>query len=331
MVEHGLVIQISPGGKMFKKIKTDFGAATFRILRLLLSVTIWSCHVLVAPAFRLCHGLAVATFGFRDLRTDRKKIAAAILQVKTFRNLSLRRVKRLRGVSEATPEISRLAPIKLHNPINNDIATPPVFAMTCQESDSVRMNHSKLFQLRSRAARIASIPRTWAQGAKGSRVQEKIMIKSEPSNPRPLDPFNPSGFTLIEVIAVMIIIGILAAILLSKIDFGATSSRASADGAAYMVASDIRYAQEWAMANRVSKSIQFSTAAPANKYTFSPVSAGMDPSGQLSGATIGTIVTFTFNSLGEPTVGGGSFVRVSAGGVTKTITVLQYTGKINIS
>jgi prepilin-type N-terminal cleavage/methylation domain-containing protein len=275
--------------------------------------------------------LAAATFGFRDLRTDRKKIAAAILQVKAFRNLSLRGAKRLRGVSEATPEISRLAPIELRHPINNDIATPPGFVMTCQESDSVSIHHSKLFQLRSRATRIASLPRIWAQGAKRSRVQEKIIVESKPSNPRTLDPLNPSGFTLIEVIAVMIIVGILAATLLPRIDFGATSSRASADGAAYMIASDIRYTQEWAMANRVSKSIQFSAAAPANKYTFAPVSAGMDPSGQLSGATIGATVTFTFNSLGEPTTTAGWTVTVSAGGVSKTITVVNYTGKVSIS
>ena len=151
------------------------------------------------------------------------------------------------------------------------------------------------------------------------------------SAPRPLEPLNPSGFTLIELIVVMIIIGILAATVLPRIDFGSTSSTASVAGAAYVIASDIRYAQEFAMANRISKSIQFSTAAPANKYTFNPASAGMDPSGQLSGATIGTTVTFTFNSLGEPTAGGGSSVTVSAGGITRTITVTQYTGKVSIS
>jgi len=137
--------------------------------------------------------------------------------------------------------------------------------------------------------------------------------------------------TLIEVIVVMIIIGIVAAIVLPKIDFGGTSSRASVDAAAYMIASDIRYAQEFAMANRVSKTVTFTNGSSV--YTFSPVSTGMDPSGQLSGATIGTTIQFTFNSLGEPTTSspGVWAVTVSAGGVTRTITVLQYTGKVNIS
>jgi prepilin-type N-terminal cleavage/methylation domain-containing protein len=136
--------------------------------------------------------------------------------------------------------------------------------------------------------------------------------------------------TLIEVILVMVIIGILSAVVVTKLDIGMTTSRASVDGAAYMIASDIRYAQEFAMANRVSKTVTFTNGSSV--YTFSPPSTGMDPSGRLlSGATIGTTVAFTFNSLGEPTSGGGSSVTVSGGGQTRTITVLNYTGKVNIS
>jgi len=166
-------------------------------------------------------------------------------------------------------------------------------------------------------------------GFKGSRGQVKT-LQYEHLNPRILEPLNPRGMTLIEVIVVMIIIGILAAIVLPKIDFGGTSSRASVDGAANMIASDIRYAQEFAMANRVSKTIRF--IATQSSYTFLPTS-GLDPSGQLASlrVTIGTTRDFTFNSLGEPTTGGGSFVTVSDGVNTKTITVLQYTGKVNVS
>jgi prepilin-type N-terminal cleavage/methylation domain-containing protein len=226
MVEHGQSVQINPGEKMFRKMQINIVGATFKLLRLLLAVTIWLCYVLVAPGVRLCHGLA----------------AAPRPQDGVFR----------RGLNK-------------------------------------------------------------------------------PSNPRTLEPLNPSGFTLIELIAVMIVVGILAATVLPRIDFGTTSSRASVDGAVYVVASDIRYAQEFAMANRISKSIVFTNGS--STYTFNPVSTGMDPSGQLQsiGATIGTTVTFTFNSLGEPTSGGGNTVTVSRGGQSRTITVLQYTGKVNIS
>jgi prepilin-type N-terminal cleavage/methylation domain-containing protein len=137
------------------------------------------------------------------------------------------------------------------------------------------------------------------------------------------------GFTLIEVILVMVIIGILAATVVPRIDF-TISTTASVDGAAYIVASDIRYAQEFAMANRVSKEIRFTSGSAS--YSFFPTS-GLDPSGQLQGATIGTTVTFTFNSLGEPTTSlpGIWSVTVSVGGLSKTITIVQYTGKVNIT
>ncbi len=303
-------------------------AVAFRLLRLLLAVTIWSCHAWVAPTYRLCHVLAAATFGLRSLRIDRNRIAAVISLVKALPNWSLRGVKRLRGAAEANSEIPRFARNKLRNLKKNEIATPSGLAMTCQKSKCACINCSKLGDSRERVIPITSIPKIWSHGVMGTRVQEKI-IKNKPSDPRTLEPLNPSGFTLIELIVVMIIIGILAATVLPRIDFGGTSSTASAGGAAYMIASDIRYTQECAMANRISKSIVFTNGS--STYTFSPVSTGMDPSGQLQsiGATIGTTVTFTFNSLGEPIAGGGSSVTVSAGGITRPITVTQYTGKVS--
>jgi MSHA pilin protein MshC len=161
----------------------------------------------------------------------------------------------------------------------------------------------------------------------------KLKINYELFSPHSAFRNPQSGITLIEVIMVMIIIGILSAIVLPKIDFGGTSSRASVDGAAYMIASDIRYVQECAMANRVTKSVVFTSGQSI--YTFpatTPSTSGLDPSGRLpSGVTIATTITFTFNSLGEPTSGGGSSVTVSGGGQTRTISVLNYTGKVNIS
>jgi prepilin-type N-terminal cleavage/methylation domain-containing protein len=165
-------------------------------------------------------------------------------------------------------------------------------------------------------------------GFKGSRGQVKT-LQYEHLNPRILEPLNPRGMTLIEVIVVMIIIGIVAAIVLPKIDFGGTSSRASVDGAANMIASDIRYAQEFAMANRVSKSVIFTSGSSV--YTFNPTN-NLDSSGRLpSGVTINNNFTITFNSLGEPTTGGGGSVTVNGSGQTKTISVVNYTGKVNVS
>jgi len=134
------------------------------------------------------------------------------------------------------------------------------------------------------------------------------------------------GMTFIELLAVMAIIGILAAVVIPRLNPTFTTSKASVDGAANMVASDIRYAQEFAMANRVSKSVIFTSGSSA--YTFNPTN-NMDPSAQLpSGVTISNNFTVTFNSLGEPTTGGGGSVAVSDGVQTKTISVVNYTGKV---
>jgi hypothetical protein len=54
--------------------------------------------------------------------------------------------------------------------------------------------------------------------------------------------------TFIEVIMVMLIIEILAAVVVPKLGLSSISLRASADGAAHIIASDIRYLQGFAMA-----------------------------------------------------------------------------------
>lgn len=140
---------------------------------------------------------------------------------------------------------------------------------------------------------------------------------------------NSKGITFIELILVLVIVGIISATVIPRLNITLSTSRSSVEGAAYMIASDIRYAQEFAMANRVSKTVTFT--AGSSVYTFTP-SDNMDPSGRLpSEATISNNFTVTFNSLGEPITGGGGSVTVSDGINTKTISIVEYTGKVNIS
>src|SRR4030042_2863354 len=133
---------------MFKGIKTDFVAATFKMLRLLLAVIIWSCHAWVAPIFRLYHGLAAVIFGLSRHRIDRSRMAEIISQAKARHHLSLRGVKRRGDLKE------------------NQVATPSGLAVTCEQSNCVSTTYSELFDSRSRVTLFQSIPRIWCRGGK---------------------------------------------------------------------------------------------------------------------------------------------------------------------
>ena len=129
------------------------------------------------------------------------------------------------------------------------------------------------------------------------------------------------GFTIIELMMVVVLIGILAVSVVPKF---VDTSAISLVGAAAMVAADIRYTQELAMSTNSSKTIVFTTSN--DNYTVDSRNVDLPSKVSISSGT-----TFTFNSLGEPTTGGGSSVTLSAGAESKTINVENYTGRVSSS
>lgn len=138
---------------------------------------------------------------------------------------------------------------------------------------------------------------------------------------------NEDGFTLIELIMVIVIIGILAFVAIQK--FSAKSDISLATAAA-MIRSDIRSVQALAMSGHrttttfTPKILTFGT----NIYTFDDLSGTKTRNlanifdAQL---TISAPATIGFNSLGEPTRNQDDTITINN---TKTLTVLRYTGRV---
>jgi hypothetical protein len=121
--------------------------------------------------------------------------------------------------------------------------------------------------------------------------------------------------------AILILIGVLAAVATGR--FTSTST-ISVRGAVEMIQADIRYVQGTAMNKNTTKSINFLSGTTS--YMVDTEVREL-PSRVI--ITVGGL--FTFDSLGEPTAGGGQSVSVSDGTNTNTITVVNYTGKVSIN
>jgi len=136
---------------------------------------------------------------------------------------------------------------------------------------------------------------------------------------------NEDGFTLIELIMVIVIIGILAVVAIQKYP----TTEISLETAADMIRSDIRSVQALAMAQYASKTLTFSST----EYVFPTLGEG-NKTRKFADIFEGGIslsvypASISFNSLGEPTAAQDDSITITTGSTTKTLTVLQYTGRV---
>lgn len=128
------------------------------------------------------------------------------------------------------------------------------------------------------------------------------------------------GFTIIELIVVMVIIGILAVMVIPRMmDTGTINIRESAE----LVAADIRKTQDLAMADILSHTITFTSGS--GSYVIDQGTANAQTITLPSGVTINTSSTITFSRLGVPNAG----VTISVGGISVIVT--QNTGRVTVS
>ena len=143
------------------------------------------------------------------------------------------------------------------------------------------------------------------------------------------------GFTLIEVIAVLIILGILAAVAASRVGSNSNDLIPQAD----IVKSHLRFAQLKALADESTSSSTWGIAFTGGTFYTLQNNGGTATTSTLPGASDGTIhrfpsgvtvdsTTITFDSWGSPLVGGPQSVILSQGGASITINIADITGYI---
>jgi type II secretion system protein H len=153
-----------------------------------------------------------------------------------------------------------------------------------------------------------------------------------------------TGFTLIELMIVLVIIGIAAAMAVPMISSGASFQIRSA---ANLVAADLEYAKSLAISRGRPYRVVFDAANESYRIEDS-TNAAVAPPGRKSpvdfraesrindvvivSADFGGTETVTFDSLGSPqALTSQGVVTLQAGSLTRTVTVEPVTGFISVS
>ncbi len=156
---------------------------------------------------------------------------------------------------------------------------------------------------------------------------------------------NRKGFTLVELVMVLVLIGIISVVVIPKLgDMTATKAGALVS----KIQADIRYAQNLAMTKNQRARVTFRTSpngydvtvggAPAtDPVTGGPFSVTLN-AGQYAGMSISTIgfsgSYVEFNTLGVPydsagPLTAGKSITITGGSVSQNVTVQPQTGAVD--
>ena len=142
---------------------------------------------------------------------------------------------------------------------------------------------------------------------------------------------NEAGYSLVELIIVIIFLGIFAAVAVPRLNFGVVSKQ-KADTVARKIVTDLRRTRSLAISDAASNTEGYELKMVGSvPYTAYEIENG-DTGETVDSHTIDSNVscagdnTFEFGPLGNLKAGSGSALTVSADGKSYTITIVPATG-----
>ncbi|HUT46535.1 MAG TPA: hypothetical protein VMX36_09635 [Sedimentisphaerales bacterium] len=142
-----------------------------------------------------------------------------------------------------------------------------------------------------------------------------------------------AGYSLIELVVIVVFLGIIAAIAVPRLNFSATSKQ-KADTIARKIVTDLRRTRRLAISDAADNTdgfaLNMTASAPYSGYEIE----NLDTSGTVDSLTIDSDISctggtaFQFGPLGNLKAGSDTQLTVSASGKTFTITIAAGTGMV---